>query len=226
LATRPPHFIWLADCSGSMSEEGKIHSLNTAIREALPAMRQAADDNPNAQVLVRALRFSSGAQWHVAQPTPVDQFVWTELQADGVTDLGHAFKLVAEQLRIPPMSDRALPPVLVLVSDGQPTDEYATGLRELMALPWGKKSVRIAIAIGSDADTDVLAKFIGNPEVKPLQAKNPEQLVNYIKWASTAVLKAASSPASETDADAATSSHVPIPQPVGTDEPSSAADVW
>ena len=33
LATRPLHFIWIADCSGSMSVDGKIQALNTAIRD-------------------------------------------------------------------------------------------------------------------------------------------------------------------------------------------------
>ena len=35
LAARPLHFIWIADCSGSMAVDGKIQSLNTAIREAI-----------------------------------------------------------------------------------------------------------------------------------------------------------------------------------------------
>ena len=35
--------------------------------------------------------------------------------------------------------------------------------------------MRIAIAIGEDADTEVLQKFIGHPELKPLQANNPGQ---------------------------------------------------
>lgn len=225
LATRPLHFFWIADCSGSMGEEGKIQSLNAAIREALPAMRDVADDNANAEVLVRAIKFSSGAQWHIGQPTPVDTFQWTDLVADGVTDLGHALKLIASELDIAKMTDRALPPVLVLLSDGQPTDDYAEGLEALQAQPWGKKAVRIAIAIGQDADTDVLQQFIGHPEFRPLQANNAEQLVNHIKWASTAVLKAASSPASQT-ADATTQANVPIPQPIDSDEPDSSLDVW
>lgn len=57
LATRPLHFIWIADCSGSMRSDGKIQALNNAIREAVPHMRTAADENPNAEVLVRAVRF-------------------------------------------------------------------------------------------------------------------------------------------------------------------------
>ena len=220
LASRPLHFIWIADSSGSMEQDGKIQALNTAVREAIPHMRKVAEDNPNAQVLVRAVKFSSGAQWHISQPTPVADFAWTDLTAMGETDMGKALQLVAEQLKMPPMSERALPPVLVLVSDGQPTDDFESGLRALMEQPWGKKAVRIAIAIGRDADNEVLQRFIGNTEFKPLAANSPEALVKHIKWASTAVLKAASSPAAGGDtplagAEPATgagqSAGVPIP---------------
>lgn len=231
LATRPLHFIWICDCSGSMSIDGKIQALNNAIREALPHMRAVADENPNAEVLVRALRFSSGAQWHISQPTPVDNFQWTDLDADGVTAMGEALSMVAEQMQIPPMSERALPPVLVLISDGNPTDDFSAGLRKLMALPWGKKAVRIAIAIGQDADPEVLEKFIGHPELHPLQANNPEALVKYIKWVSTAVLKSASQPPSQPTAAAQSGGNVPIPQlpddtDTADDDNSSVDDVW
>jgi uncharacterized protein YegL len=230
LATRPLHFIWITDCSGSMKTDGKIQALNVAIHEAIPHMQKVGAENPNAQVLVRAIKFSSGAQWHISQPTPVEDFKWEDLRADGVTDMGKALSMVAEQLKIPPMTDRALPPVLVLISDGQPTDSFERGLKELMEQPWGKKAVRIAIAIGSDADYDVLQKFIGHVEIKPLQANNPESLVNYIKWVSTAVLKSASSPASQS-ATSAPTTNVPVPAvptitPADDDGPVSADDVW
>jgi uncharacterized protein YegL len=206
---------------------GKIKSLNTAVRETLPEMRSVADENPNADVLVRVVKFSSGAQWLVSQPTPVADFNWIDLEAEGVTDLGHALSLVAEQLKIPPMTDRALPPVLVLLTDGQPTDDYASGLKSLMDQPWGKKAVRIAIAIGEDADVECLQKFIGHPEIKPLQANNPGTLVKYIKWASTAVLKAASAPASQTISSNPSALNVPIPVPAEDHATlDSSADVW
>ena len=225
LATRPLHFVWIADSSGSMETDGKIQALNYAIRNAIPDMRKVADENPNADVLVRAIKFSSGAQWHVSQPTSVADFEWTDLSAEGVTDMGKALSMVADQLKIPPMTERALPPVLVLISDGQPTDDFESGLDALMEQAWGKKAVRIAIAIGEDADHDVLQKFIGHPELKPLQANNSESLVKYIKWVSTAVLKSAPSPASQA-ADAA-SPVVNVPVPAVPDAgPSSADDVW
>ncbi len=225
LATRPLHFIWLTDCSGSMSIEGKIQALNTAIHEAIPHMKNIADENPNADILVRAVKFSSGAQWHISQATPVDDFTWTDLEADGLTDMGKALTMVAEQLKIPPMTDRALPPVLVLISDGQPTDNFGEGLSALTDLPWGKKAVRVAIAIGEDADHEVLQKFIGHSELKPLQANNAEQLVNHIRWVSTAVLKSASSPASQADDGNSPGLNVPIPS-LPDDDSISSGDVW
>ncbi len=203
LANRPLHFIYLCDCSGSMAAQGKMQALNQAIRQSLPGMARVARDNPEARVLVRAVRFADRAHWHIATPTPVEQLEWQDLQAGGITAMGEALELVAAQLDSPPMEQRALPPVLVLISDGQPTDDFEAGLAQLMRLPWAQKAVRLAIAMGHDADLDVLQQFIG-PEPagrgrsarRPLQASNATTLAQYIQWASTAVVGAASMPAS------------------------------
>lgn len=184
LASRPLHFFWMVDCSGSMFSEGKIGIVNNAIQECIPEMVSAADNNPNAQLLIRALQFSTGASWITASPVPIEDYSWEDMEANGVTDMGKAFELLAAQLGIPPMPARALPPVIVLLSDGQPTDDYKKGLEKLKALPWFKKAVKIAISIGQDADDDVLLEFTGNRELV-LQANNPTALVKMIKWAST-----------------------------------------
>lgn len=220
IANRPLHFIWILDTSGSMMGE-KIKQLNFAIREAIDPMRDTASENPNAQVLVRVLTFSTGAQWHLATPTPVNDFKWSDVPAGGVTDMGKALIMLAEQLRVQTMGDKALRPVLVLISDGQPTDDFGSGLKILMAEQWAKKAVRLAIAVGKDADRDVLSKFIGTPEFQPLQANNAAALVNYIRWASTAVLKAASSPLSQQAGSSGGNNNVPKPPP----QPA-ASDVW
>ena len=196
LSARPLHFIWILDCSGSMKANGKIEALNTAIREAIPALQQEARKNPEAQVLVRALRFSRGAQWHIAVPTPVEEMKWEDVTADAHTDMGKALAAVAEEMKVPPMKARSLPPVLVLVSDGQPTDDFSVGLKKLMDQPWGRAAVRMAVAIGQDADLGVLQRFIGMaPEERsPLQADNAEALVEQIRWASTVGLRGSSKP--------------------------------
>ena len=128
-----------------------------------------ASDNPEARVLVRAVRFADQARWHIADPTPVEELHWRDLQAGGCTAMGAALQLVAEQLHSPPMEERALPPVLVLISDGQPTDDFEAGLARLMQEPWAQKAVRLAIALGHDADLEVLQQFIGPATARAIQ---------------------------------------------------------
>ena len=183
LATRPIHFFWVVDCSGSMYGE-KIGIVNNTIQECIPEMRSAADNNPNAQLLIRALQFSSGASWITSSPVPVEDYGWEDMDANGLTELGKAFDLLAAQLSIPPMPERALPPVIVLLSDGQPTDDYKKSMDRLKKLPWFRKAVKIAISIGQDADDEVLIEFTGNKELV-LQANNATALAKMIKWAST-----------------------------------------
>ena len=183
LAKRPIHFFWVVDCSGSMYGE-KIGIVNNTIQECIPEMRNSADNNPNAPLLIRALQFSSGASWITTSPVPVENYSWEDMEANGLTELGKAFDLLAAQLSIPPMPARALPPVIVLLSDGQPTDDYKKSLDKLKGMPWFRKAVKIAISIGQDADDDVLIEFTGNKELV-LQANNATALAKMIKWAST-----------------------------------------
>lgn len=193
VARRELQVILVVDCSGSMQGD-KIASLNYALRSAVPAIRAAAADNPETAVRLRVVRFATGAAWHLAEPTPADDFEWLDLKAGGETHMGAALALLAETLTPEAMPGRQLPPVIVLVSDGQPTDGFEDGLAALMASTYGAKALRIAIAIGGDADQEVLSRFIGHAEFRPLQAYNAEELVNRIKWATTAPVKSISSP--------------------------------
>jgi len=187
---KPLHFIWICDCSGSMAADGKISSLNDAIRQTLPEMKKTAENNPFATIFVRAIKFSNGAEWINNDPIPLKNFSWFDLEADGVTDMGKALSMVADAMKIPPMpASRAIAPVLVLLSDGQPTDNFDAGLKKLLDEQWGKKAVRIGIGIGSDTDFDVLKKFINNPEIPPCKADNAHDLISYIRWASTTLIK-------------------------------------
>ena len=234
LSNRPLHFIYICDCSGSMAAQGKMQALNQAIRQSLPGMAEVARQNPEARVLVRAVSFADRANWHLQEPTPVEELQWQDLQAGGITAMGEALELVAGALRSPPMEERALPPVLVLISDGQPTDDFEAGLRQMMRQPWAQKAVRLSIAMGHDADLEVLQQFIGTEPMiqappgeipgasgqmprgmgksprRPLQASNATSLAQYIQWASTAVVGAASMPASRMDHSSA-GGNIPLP---------------
>jgi len=226
LGRRPLHFIWIVDCSGSMSVDGKIQSLNNAVKEAIPHMRDVARENPFAEILVRVLKFDSGASWQVVKPTPVDQFSWQDLSASGATRMGRALEMLAEELDVERIGGKGFPPVLALVSDGQPTDDFAGGLRMLMSQPWGKRANRVAIGIGRVVDEKVLKEFIGNPEIPVLQANNPEALKNHIRVLSTVAVKVASAPPSQVSNGSSSGMGQQLGLSTANDTGNPGEDVW
>jgi uncharacterized protein YegL len=178
MARRELHFIWLLDTSGSMNSDGKIQALNVAIREAIPHLVSAARDNPNVDVRVRAMTFSDGARWHIETPTPVHDLKWIDVAAGGHTDTGTALKLLAQALKVPPMPERAVSPVLVLVTDGHHTDDFEAGLAALLAGA-GAWAVRMAIAIGHPMFIWRLCSSSSATTDPPGRASHPEALVPY-----------------------------------------------
>jgi uncharacterized protein YegL len=106
----------------------------------------------------------------------------------GNTDLGAALACLGQALKSPPHPRRAIPPLVVLLSDGVPTDEFEGPLAALDSLGWAQKAQRFAIAIGRDADPEVLTKFTGDRN-KVLDANKSERLATLIQWCSTQVLQ-------------------------------------
>jgi uncharacterized protein YegL len=192
VSKRPLHFIFLLDASGSMTNGTKIQSLNTAIREAIAAIQEVAEMNPGVELLVRAIKFGSRPQWHTEQAVRVRDFVWRDITAGGETAMGEALKTAAQVLTPDQVGKRALPPVLVLVSDGLPTDDFAGGLRTMMAQPWGKQAIRLAVAIGQDADEEILRQFIGRDDIPVVRANAPQMLVERIKLVSVTAVQSSS----------------------------------
>jgi len=188
VSRRQLNIIFAVDCSGSMAGE-KINSLNMAMRIAEKDLRKAAISNVSVDMVVRVLRFSTGAEWHIKGPVPVAEFQWVDLVVDrGDTDMGRALEMVAEILPTLSATARQLPPLIVLISDGYPSDDFEKGRKALMDTQAGKKSVREAIAIGSDVDRETLQQFIDDPRFQPLQAHNAAQIVEHIRWVSSELL--------------------------------------
>jgi len=177
-------FIWVVDCSGSMSQDQKMATLNTLVREQIPEIRiESLENSVNATLEMQVLAFSDGARWEVSQPTNLETFTWKDLTADGVTDMGAAFHELANALDMSKMPKAALAPVLVLITDGQATDDIKPGLEKLLAQPFGKKSIRIGIGIGEDADMDQIRKFTSNSEYA-FHCKTGRKLAKLLKWVS------------------------------------------
>jgi len=197
IARKKLHFFWIADCSDSMRGK-KIATLNQAIREAIPEVRKAVAQFPQVEIVMRAIKFSDDASWHIGpDPVPVEEFVWPDLETSGLTSTAKAVRLLAGELSIERMPRRGLPPVCILISDGfctDPKEEYESAIAELGKIPWGIKAVRLAIAIGDESEYNEteLLRFVNQDQIGLLKAHSPEELISYIRWASVSASVAAS----------------------------------
>ncbi|SIR51366.1 VWA domain-containing protein [Pseudacidovorax sp. RU35E] len=195
---RPFPVIILADVSGSMDENGKIEALNTAIRQMLASF--ARESQLRARIQVGLITFG-GKQAQLHLPLVDAQAVQNvkAFTAAGTTPMGGAFELARELLEDPErIPARAYRPVLVLVSDGVPTDDWEKSLAALQASERACKASRIAMAIGADADTDVLQRFANHPEAPVFKAHEARDIQRFFQAVTMSVVARSSSPTPDT----------------------------
>jgi uncharacterized protein YegL len=182
---RPLPVILLADISGSMGVDGKIQALNHAVHEMIEAFQDESD--LRAQIHVSVITFGGQARTHLPLG-PASAASWSDLGASGGTPMGAAFELarelVEDRARIP---GRAYRPTLVLVSDGQPTDSWEQPLEALLGSERGGKAFRMALAIGADADHDVLQAFLADPEARVFRADEARQIRQFFQLVTMSV---------------------------------------
>ena len=191
---KPLDVIYVIDTSCSMQGD-KLQTVNKAMKALENEFRNEARKNPYAEINIRILTFGgTNAKWHLKEKTNVNDFKYEDiLVADGVTPMADAFEKLTNVLDTNSYDQRSLRPIIVLLSDGEPTDgrgytsnTYKKSLKKLLELPWGRKATKVAIAIGKEADKDVLAEFTTDKN-RVLEANNATQITEFIKWTSTLV---------------------------------------
>ncbi len=167
--------FFLIDSSSSMGGE-KIGQVNDAIQEALPEIRNIGGSD--ADIYFAPLMFDSSARWVYPQPESVETATWNRIQASGATYMGAAFRMLkqklsrTEYLATPHLS---FAPVIMLLSDGYPNDDWRSGLNELKTNSWFKNSLRVAIGVGDEVDMTPLKEFVRDEELA-LHLKNVSNL--------------------------------------------------
>lgn len=157
--------FFLIDVSESMKGE-RIRTMNEAMREVLPELVNVGGTLTDVKIAV--LEFSSGCEWISPKPVLVEEFQqWKDLVAGGVTDLGMALlelnsKMSRKQFLYSPSLSYA--PVIFLITDGYPTDNYKEGIRKIKENRWFEHGIKIALALGNGVDKDVLCEFTDDPE--------------------------------------------------------------
>jgi uncharacterized protein YegL len=175
--------FYLVDTSGSMGG-ARIGTVNAAMEQCIPLLKEVAQANDDAEIKVAILQFSSGCSWVTPASGPVglDDIIWNDLQASGMTEFGGALLELDKKLsrnEYLQSQTGAYAPVILLLSDGGPTDNWESGLNQIKQNNWFKHAIKIAIDIESGSDRSVLAAFTGNPEAI-LDAKDTATLKKMI----------------------------------------------
>ncbi len=162
----------LVDTSGSMTVNGNIGKVNSAIEEMIPLLQEVSDENADAEIKIAVLEFSTGCRWVTHDMSgqvgaeSLEGFFWNNLEASGLTDMGAAFVELESKLSRTAFLKSATgsyAPVIILLSDGQPTDNTQIGIDKLKRNNWYRAATKIAIAV-DNGDTSVLSAFTGTTE--------------------------------------------------------------
>jgi len=187
--------IILADISGSMSVDGKIETINRAIAEMIACFAEEVD--VRADIHVSVITFGKGgAKIHIPLQEAA-KIQWIDMEAAGSTPMDKALELVAEIVEDKnQIASRDYHPNIILVSDGQPTDEkghptekWKPALEELLNSPRASKTLRLAMGIGADADHEVLNEFVQHQQqnVPVFRADETNQIRLFFRWLTMSV---------------------------------------
>ena len=172
--------FFLIDTSGSMKGT-KMGELNTVMEELIPEIRKIGE--AHTEVKIAVLTFSDQVMWMYSEPIAIEEFKWARLSAAGVTSMGAAFEELSVRmsrnsfLNSPSLS---FAPVMFLMTDGYPSDDYKKGLEALNKNSWYKFGLKAALGIGKEANDEMLAEFTGSADTV-VHAYSGGQLAQFIK---------------------------------------------
>lgn len=187
---RPLAVIIAVDRSGSMGENGKIEALNIALKDFITSIQQ--EDSSKAEIHIALYSFGGESAICDLPLTPIGQVSPLSYSAEGKTPMGGCFKLLKEMIEnkdvIP---SRSYKPTIVLLTDGLPTDEWQNPLNELINEGRSSKAFRIAMAIGDDADKNMLSKFVSIPDylIKGENARDIRKFFRFVTMSVTQRMK-------------------------------------
>jgi uncharacterized protein YegL len=179
---RLPVFL-LLDTSGSMSGE-PIEQVKNGVQMLVSALRQ--DPYALETAYLSVITFASTAT--VAVPlTELTAFQPPSLIASGATSLGEALTLVANTAAADLAKTTATTkgdwkPMVFLMTDGAPSDDWEPGLRRFQQEKWG---IVVACAV-NNGDVKVLQKIAGDAVVK-LDTSDSSAMSQFFKWVSASV---------------------------------------
>lgn len=181
---KPLPVVLLLDISYSM-QGANINNLNAAVKEMIADFAKA--EKSEIEILVSVITFGADVKLEVPY-TSASKLDWNDLQVTGATPMGTAFKMakaMIEDKEVTP--SRAYRPTIVLVSDGEPNDEWQRPLQELVNEGRSKKCDRMAMAIGTGADNTVLNRFVEGTENSVFTAKDASEIQKFFQFVTMSI---------------------------------------
>lgn len=177
-SAKPLPVVLLLDVSLSMTGD-KIESLNESVKEMLNNFAQ--EEKMETEIIISVITF--GADVDLKIPfTKASQIEWENLDVSGATPMGAALEMAKAMIEDKETTpSRAYRPTIVLVSDGQPTDDWSNSLDNFISEGRSSKCDRMAMAIGQDADEAVLKRFIEDTPHELFSAENAGQLHEFFQ---------------------------------------------
>lgn len=179
---RLPVYLVL-DTSGSMSGE-PIQAVKNGVQMLVSSLRQ--DPQALETAYLSVITFDSSA--HELVPlTDLPSFQAPNITATGVTAMGEALSLVAECAKRDVVKASATQkadwrPMVFLMSDGVPTDDFEKGLARFKQEKWGAV---VACAV-NDADVSILQK-IAPESVVQLDTSDSASMSAFFKWVTASI---------------------------------------
>ena len=171
--------FFLVDTSESM-QGSKIDIANTFIRNFVTSdyLAKPASD---IDLKIACLTYSCDCKWFFPVPLSPEDFNWNDAVSDGSNSAlsSACFELNKKILPSGFLQDSSYYPVIVLLSDGKFSDDYKSGIEQLKRNRNFECATKLALAIGENANKEVLAEFTGDTEkVVPISAtKNLDKLI-------------------------------------------------
>lgn len=179
-----PLFL-VVDTSASMSGE-PIERLSVSIKNLLDALLQTT--SAGVVPLVSIVSFGSEAREIIPlSPLTADTLRFA-LQPSGATALGSALHLVASRLADGSQFPRRhLRPMVMIFTDGLPTDDWQSGLNALNATTLGRNARKICVAFGDLQDLSVLKAIAAESVISVPDITNIQGLSSFFTWVSSSV---------------------------------------
>ncbi len=173
----------LLDTSGSMGGE-PIEAVKTGVQTLLSTLRQDPYALETAHLSV--ITFDNQAQ-QITPLTELASFQAPLLKATGTTELGAGLNLLADCIerevqKSTPDQKGDWKPLVFLMTDGSPTDDWQKGLARLKSL---KTGMIVACAAGTAVDTSVLKQI--TDVVVQLDTADASTIKAFFKWVSASV---------------------------------------